>query len=561
MDPRHGPSRRRFLAFGGAAGGAWLVGGLRGEARTAATARGAGTAGGPERKKPSVGSRARAERAHNRRVEVAERERRRPLPELVSSGDEERHPTGIASFTKGLPHDDGGLVDPSAYAVLLRALGSGRAADLEAVPLGGGLRLVNPLAGLAYNLEGPDPQALALPPPPAIASAELGAEACELYWQALLRDVPFAEYDGHPLVARAADDLSALSALAAPRREGRITPGLLFRGTTTGECVGPYVSQFLWKEVPYGSIRLVPQVRTATPGLDYLTTFQGWLAVQNGAPATTRHAGAYRYVRSGRDLAAYVGLDFSYQAFLTAALVLFGMQGTTDAQRPYKGAPFDSANPYRASRTQTGFVTAGVVEALDLVARVAALALRSAWFHKWLVHRQLRPEELGGRVHRQRAGAGTFPIHETLLASPVLDLVFERHRSYLLPQAYPEGCPLHPAYPAGHAAVSGACATVLKAFFDETFPVDDPVEPTTDGLALKPWAGPALAVGGELDKLAGNVAYGRGWAGIHWRSDSTAGLALGEQVALAVLAERRRLAPETFSGFSLTTFDGRPTTV
>jgi membrane-associated phospholipid phosphatase len=357
-------------------------------------------------------------------------------------------------------------------------------------------------------------------------------------------------------VAQAAEELTRLSALAAPRDDGRITPALLFRGTTAGERVGPHVSQFLWKEAPYGSMRLVPQVRTATPGLDYLTTFEDWLAVQNGVPATPRHAGAYRYLRSGRDLAAYVGLDFSYQACLTAALVLFGMQGTTDAQRPYKGAPFDPANPYRTSRTQTGFVTLGVVEALDLVTRVAALALAPAWFQKWMVHRRLRPEELGGRVHRLKTGAGQSPIHHSLLASAALDLTFERHGSYLLPQAYPEGCPLHPSYPAGHAVVAGAGATVLKAFFDEAFPVDDPVEPTADGLALKPWAGPPLTVGGELDKLAGNVAYGRGWAGIHWRSDSAAGLALGEEVALAVLAERRRLLPEPFRGFSLTRFDG-----
>jgi hypothetical protein len=33
-----------------------------------------------------------------------------------------------------------------------------------------------------------------------------------------------------------------------------------------------------------------------------------------------------------------------------------------------------------------------------------------------------------------------------------------------------------------------------------------------------------LTVGGELDKLAGNVSYGRNFAGIHWRSDASAGL-------------------------------------
>jgi membrane-associated phospholipid phosphatase len=40
------------------------------------------------------------------------------------------------------------------------------------------------------------------------------------------------------------------------------------------------------------------------------------------------------------------------------------------------------------------------------------------------------------------------------------------NRTCLLPVAYAEGCPTHPSYPAAHAATAGACATVLKAFFN-----------------------------------------------------------------------------------------------
>ena len=36
----------------------------------------------------------------------------------------------------------------------------------------------------------------------------------------------------------------------------------------------------------------------------------------------------------------------------------------------------------------------------------------------------------------------------------------------LLPVAFQEGSPMHPAYGAGHATVAGACVTILKAFFD-----------------------------------------------------------------------------------------------
>jgi hypothetical protein len=544
--------RRRFLEASGLMAGAlgWPRGG-RAERRAAP----------PDRPIAARNPGARAAQAQRIRVEAARRERDRRVAAAVTNGDEERHPDGIASFTKGLPHDDRGHVDPRAWDALRRALASGRAADFEAVPGGGGLKLVNPRAGLAFALEGPDGPALAMPAPPAFASAEEAAEACELYWQALLRDVPFAEYETSALGGQAADDLTRLTALRAPKTEGRVTPRTLFRGDGPGEGDGPYVSQFLWKEVPYGAVRLVQQVRTGTPGIEYLTTWEDWLAVQNGQPAPARHAAAYRYVRSARDLGAYVLLDFSYQAFLTACLILFGMQGTTDAQRPYKGAPWDRGNPYRGSRRETGFVTFGVVHALDLVARAALAPMRAGWYQKWMVHRRLRPEEFGGRVHRVRAGLGRYPIHEELLASRALDLVFEKNGTYLLPQGNPEGCPLHPAYPAGHALIAGACTTVLKAFFDESFPVDDPVVVSADGLSVKPFAGATLTVGGELNKLASNVSFGRNMLGIHWRSDGREGMRMGEEIALALLAEMRACFPEDFGGFSLTRFDGTTVTV
>jgi membrane-associated phospholipid phosphatase len=530
-------TRRTFLKVGGAAATGLLVG-ARGAPLLAAGA------GGRSR------SSSRAARAFGVRTEAARR--LHDLPRAVSrpNGDEGRYPGRIASFTKGLPHDALGEVDPQAYEALLRAVASGKAADYESVPLGGKLRLVNPQAALAYVLEGADPHALAVPPAPAFDGAELAAEACELYWQALTRDVPFAHYDSDPLVAAAATDLSRLP------RFGDVRAATLFRGESAGDRVGPYVSQFLWKEVAYGAIRLVQQPRTATAGIDYLRTYDDWLAVQNGAPGNSRHGGAYRYISTARDLTSYVHLDFSYQAFETACLVLFGMQGTTDAQRPYKGAPWDGGNPYRGSRCQTGFVTFGVAHALDLVSRVTAAALKACWYQKWLVHRTLRPEELGGRLHQVSAGRARYPLHADLLDSAAPDLVRRATGTWLLPQAYPEGAPLHPSYPSGHAAVAGACATVLKAFFDESFAVDDPVVASADGRSLYPYRGATLTVGGELDKLASNIAFGRNAAGIHWRSDAIAGLRLGEEVALGLLADMRACLHEEFAGFSLTRFDG-----
>ena len=59
-----------------------------------------------------------------------------------------------------------------------------------------------------------------------------------------------------------------------------------------------------------------------------------------------------------------------------------------------------------------------------------------------------------------------YPLHDDVLNAKALDAISRATGSYLLPMAYPEGCPTHPAYPAGHATIAGACTTVLKAFFN-----------------------------------------------------------------------------------------------
>ncbi len=59
-----------------------------------------------------------------------------------------------------------------------------------------------------------------------------------------------------------------------------------------------------------------------------------------------------------------------------------------------------------------------------------------------------------------------------------------------------------------------------------------------------------------MNKLASNVAIGRNIAGVHWRSDATESLKLGEELAIRMLREERGCFNEEFLGFSLTRFDG-----
>jgi hypothetical protein len=489
------------------------------------------------------------------------------VPDHLTNGDEELYANQIGSYSKGLPHDELGEVERGAYDSLIRALTTGRPADFENIPLGCPVpsrqrRLVNPQAALAFDLEGADSHQMAIPPAPAFSSAEESGEMAELYWMAVARDVPFTEYASHLISQMAAGDLSKLSDFRGPKQGGQVTVGTLFRGSTPGDLVGPYLSQFLLRPVPFGPQSIDQRIRTLRPGIDHLVQYGDWLNAQRGcAPdQADRFDATLRFLRNGRDLAQYAHVDVLFQAYFNACLILLAAPDPTDPVTGGGiGAPLDAGNPYSSSRTQHGFGTFGNPHIATLVAEVSTRALKSVWCEKWAMHRRLRPEAFGGRVHNHAMGAANYPIHADILTSPVLDEVLNRNRSFLLPQAYPEGSPLHPAYGAGHATVAGACVTILKAWFDEGYVIPNPVVPSPDGRSLVLYTGPgagSLTVGGELNKLAANIAMGRNFAGIHWRSDYNASIKLGEAVAINLLTDQRLTYNEIFSGFSLSRFDG-----
>jgi hypothetical protein len=503
-----------------------------------------------------AGRRARADQAYALRLQAAQQQRARPAPAHPANGDDGLYTSHIGSFSKCLPHNALGEVDPSAYGALLTAVFSGRPQDFEAIPLGGTMKLSDPQAAYTFEVEGPDSHQLYLDPAPPFAGAQTAAEMAEDYWMALARDVPFTQYATDPLIARAAADLSLLSDFRGPKVGGAVTPAALFRGPTPGDITGPYLSQFLWAPVAYGVMPMNQHYPTV-PARDYLTTYPAWLANQVGKPVAPAPAAApaptpvpMRCICNGRDLANFVHADFSYQAYLNACLALNKL-----------AAPLKDS-PYQHSRTQAGFVTFGAPHMLDYLARVANAALKAAWFQKWVVHRRLRPEAFAGRVHNHMRGVASYPIHTDLLhRSAAPRAVYEQFGTYLLPMAYTEGAPTHPSYPAGHAAVAGACVTVLKAFFDEAWVLPSPVISSADGTALQAYSGPGLTIGGELNKLAANIALGRDFAGVHWRSDGIEGLRLGEAVAIGILQDRAAIYSERFLGFTLTRFDGSTITI
>lgn len=517
----------------------------------------------------------------------------------------------FASFTKGLPHDSNtGEVMRDAYCALLRALESGDPQDFELVPLGcdnpcppgcrrPSRKLENPQAGYAFDLEGADSHALGQPPPPKFASADEAADILENYWMALARDLPFTAYEGDPLLDAAYQDLRRFTFYTTPSSFYAVPGGIkrenLFRGYSRGDLIGPYVSQFLLQDVPYGAQNISARIRTVLPNIDYLTTFREWLDVQNGCDANqTGCDRVRRYIRNGRDLGQYVHVDLTFNAFLNAAMIL--LSGRDPLRRcealPGLGVPFAEGLPDvnasapaeeefpMKSKTQIGFSTFGPTHLTGLLLEVMTRALKAVWYEKWQVHRRLRPEEFGGRAHRQKLHPGTYPITPALFASPVFQQngqhsVFQHNArqncnrrmkpgepsgTYLLPIAFAEGSPIHPSYGAGHATVAGACATILKAFFPEDQCLTSPVVPNRAGTALVAYTGAdrdQITVGGEINKLASNISLGRNFAGMHWRSDHTESLRLGERVAISLLFDQRKTFNEDYF-FEFTRLNGQP---
>lgn len=465
----------------------------------------------------------------------------------------------------------------------------------------GNLRpLINPFAGYAFATDGCDSGAIAIPPPFLVPSASMAAEMIEVYWQALLRDVPFDSYTDSgapswPLVSAAVADLNALgAAFTGPRP---VTPANLFRFPgAAGPLLGPYLSQFfllpLQPLIPAGCAGVtaaligaqnIPASVADTPqyfplqssptagGHEYGQTRARYVEIQNGTIPEIYQAADFKPLRAhigdGRDLGSFDHQDAPADPWNNAVNILVS-----------RGFPLNPNSPYRNG--QLVGMAAGPVfggpDAYELVGIASVEALKCAWAQKWRAYRSLRPEVMAFLVDLQRrhdASPSTVPnpgLSSLFSTTSVVDLIAAYNyaaggdNAPLLPGMYPEMSPAHPAYVSGHATIAGACATVIKAIFDDQAVFSTKQAPVlidpADPRALVPYTGPAqnlLTVGGELDKLAANVAMGRDFAGVHWRSDGYQGVLLGEYVALRILQDHARLYGEpNFAGYLLTKFDG-----
>lgn len=538
----------------------------------------------------------------------------------TSNGDEELYKNNTTapyagSFHKTLPHDlvTGQLtsVGKTSFEQLVTALSTGLQTDFNAITLDDNtkVQLADPQASLNYCLIGLDNSSVASITPPTLTSPEAAAEMVELYCQEYTRDSPFFTWGTDPdivtiLDANHMNKPDFLANFNGPLDGGNVTVQTLFRGNAIGTTEGPYLSQFLIYDIPYGAqtIRqkyIAPKDKVlynpgdpstdptnpASSPVDFGVNLSAMINIQNVAIdnvfniTTDRFQNTSKFLYKPRCMGEMVHSDQLYQFYYNAAMILNNL-----------GAPLDPGfvdGPNELSFTSFG----GPADILHHIADISGYALKHAWYHKWQVHRKIRPEAMSILVNNQKNTIAGFNfIDNVLMNNDIIDDIGTLHQdyynvsnSYLLSQQFPEGSPTHPTYPAGHSVVAGALPTLLKIFYDGTVLWQDlpsiadsskrvaneagtttfiVAQPNADGSDIVNYAGSIanVSVNSELNKLGSSIALSRNTAGVHYRADGDNGMLIGEAIAIAYMRNILSSYNQTYNGTSpiltLEKFDG-----
>ena len=470
-------------------------------------------------------------------------------------------------FSKTLDHDNvTGFPKASDVEKIIKGAKEG-GSSLNDVPIHN--LSVRKLEGLAaansFNLIGTDSSVPRVEYKP-IDSEGSVFEMSEVYAKSIKRNTSFWDIENLSTTDVCIETLNNFTDRTTAPTDGSIITGkTLFRGSSPDETVGPYVSQFLYLDFNYGNIKVVQKYEIEDDSEDSVTK-QGWLNIQNGVtPGGNNKTGQEFYCFSGRVLGSKVHSDPLYQFYYNAALIAF--------QNGIGPSAFSHGKT-------TAWVSGGGPDVLASLAHVALGALRVAWYQKYCVTMRIRPEVYAQRIQLAYESSEDFVKKvqglkniKDICDSKCLDLlqaVMTANNSterYLKLQ-FPEGSPTHPSTVAGHAAVAGACVTILKAMLDthdsnglkKAWP--ETVVHSLTGEALDPYTGSTtgMTIVGELNKLASNVSLGRDWSAVHYRVDGDLGLVLGQDYAITYLVDKCKEYSESynkvFEGFTLEKFSG-----
>ena len=385
---------------------------------------------------------------------------------------------------------------------------------------------VDPAAGLVALPDYAYESVRNMPSPPAEDSKELRENVSELYWCELLRDTDFSVFETNEIAVRAAEDL-------ANPRTTKVTDGAqapaLFSSRFGGQS-GFFLSALLLAPIPLWPLRRHQQYPSFLEGENFGTTEEEWKRIQSAEifPAKLNQLRAKAdYVRNGRRLASLVYLDYPTQIFDAAVLQISQFRTSVFRRRGHWGM----------HERNTPFIFGGPADLLSHIAACCKISLGATWLAKWGRFYYPRPEEVCAWAQSPKTSASLTKLRERLQVGPWGFGLGPR----LLSSCYPDGAPVHPSYPAGHSAIAGAAATIIKAFLRPDAEVPSGfVDWRSMGINLHDRP---LQLTDEIDKLSWNISIGRCFAGVHYRFDCEAGLALGEDLALGYLRNIKKTYP------------------
>lgn len=486
-------------------------------------------------------------------------------------------------FHKCLIHNvnNGLLENNQDYEKMRDSILSNNQTMLNLVPLypNTHAKLANPLASLSTVLIGAPQCAIPLQEPPKMSSKSAAAEMVENYSMAIARDVSFVNYSTDLIISKLLNSkymnnkCIIKNMLYKPlmlnnkfnecyhKMTNFYGSKNLFRGHTAGEEFGPLISQLLLLNVPIGSVIMqqkymslitknIASIMNPPGRIEWGINKMEMINIQNCIPVQSRASQSVQqntYIYNGRSLAEAVHNDVAYQYYYQAALILNKL-----------GV---SVNPtFPVYKNQSSFITGPALpNVLCSLGTITDIAIKHAWYWKWKIYRKLRPEVFSLWVSNIKDGSvsnDNYNISDVLLLNEILNDIYKSYGSYTLPLCFPEGSPVHPSYPAGHAVCAGANCTLLKIFYDgdqkwTKIPgiiSGELVTPSLPGIIQADENGSSLisynesdvndiTVNSEINKLASNISLGRDWAGVHYRSDSCAGMNLGEEIAIKYMED------------------------
>ena len=230
-----------------------------------------------------------------------------------------------------------------------------------------------------------------VPKTPSILSNEAAAEMIELYLMALLRDIPFNQYERDSRVLSACENLSSLIDFMGPKINGQVTPQTIFRGDTSGDCIGPYLSQFFTYPISQG-LTCIDQKYKYPNNANYMTSVENYLNIQNRAlleisdiqNGKTLESSVAKYLSSLSHGCAYIHNDDSFEYGMNAYRILRSI-----------GCP-------RTNNLE-------MIDLFDLLGRASKLAGEAVQKVKWS-QLKIRPEEYGFLIHQVKNGKNRYDI-------------------------------------------------------------------------------------------------------------------------------------------------------